>query len=44
MYQFLLNCWVYGKVTEAQLNNYAAKGFITQQEANQIIATPREQA
>lgn len=42
MYQFILNCWVYGKVNETQVNSYAQKGFISQKEAEQILATPQE--
>jgi hypothetical protein len=41
MYQFVLNMWVFGKVTESQVTSYASKGFITQQEAQQILATPQ---
>jgi hypothetical protein len=41
MYSFILNMWVFGKITETQVNSYAAKGFITQEEANQILATPK---
>lgn len=42
MYQFILNMWVFGKVTEAQVTSYGQKGFITEQEAAQILATPQE--
>lgn len=42
MYQFILNMWVFGKVTEEKINTYVQKGFITQEEANQILATPRQ--
>jgi hypothetical protein len=42
MYAFILNMWVFGKITELQVNSYAVKGFITQEEANQILATPQE--
>ncbi|WP_170169224.1 hypothetical protein [Mesobacillus subterraneus] len=42
MYQFVLNMWVFGKVTETQVNNYTTKGFITEQEAQQILATPQD--
>lgn len=41
MYQFLLNMWIMGKITEAQVQNAVTKGFITQQEADMIIATPK---
>jgi hypothetical protein len=42
MYQFILNCWVFHKITESQVTSYASKGFITEQEAQQILATPQE--
>jgi hypothetical protein len=42
MYQFILNMWVFRKVTEQQVRSYAQKGFITQQEADEILATPQE--
>jgi hypothetical protein len=42
MYAFILNMWVFGKISESQVNSYATKGFITQEEANQILATPQE--
>jgi hypothetical protein len=42
MYQFILNMWVFGKITEAQVTSYATKGFISELEASQILATPRE--
>lgn len=42
MYQFLLNMWIFKKVSEQQINNYVGKGFITRKEADQILATPQE--
>lgn len=41
MYQFVLNMWVFGKVSETQVNSYAVKGFISAEEAQQILATPQ---
>lgn len=41
MYQFILNMWVFRKVSEEQVRSYATKGFITQAEAEQILATPQ---
>ncbi|WP_176222236.1 hypothetical protein [Tuberibacillus sp. Marseille-P3662] len=43
MYDFLLRMWVQRRVTETQLQNYADYGFITQEQADSIIATPQEQ-
>ena len=42
MYAFILNMWVFGKITEEQVNNYVTKKFITRAEADQILATPQE--
>jgi hypothetical protein len=42
MYQFVLNMWVWKRVTEENVNYYATRGFITTQEAQQILATPQE--
>lgn len=41
MYQFLLNMWIRGKVTESQINNYTDKEFITKEDAQFILATPQ---
>ena len=41
MYQFLLNMWIMRKVDEAYLQNQVAKGRITQEQYNMIIATPQ---
>lgn len=40
LYQFILNQWVMGK-DEAYINAEVAKGYITQDEANTILATPK---
>jgi len=41
MYQFLLNMWIMKKVDEAYLRVQVAKGRITQQEYDMIVATPQ---
>lgn len=41
MYAFILSMWVAGKITEAKVNSYIPKGFISEAEANLIIATPQ---
>jgi hypothetical protein len=41
MYSFILSMYVAGKITEAKVREYQAKGFITEDEANLIIATPK---
>ena len=40
MYQFILNMWIMGKVDEAKVQSYVPR-FITQQEADMILATPQ---
>jgi uncharacterized XkdX family phage protein len=40
-YSFILNMWVMGRYTEVQVQNAVTKGYITQTEADAIIATPR---
>lgn len=44
MYQFILNMWIWRRVTEENIRSYTTKGFITDQEATQILATPQEEA
>lgn len=39
-YGFLLNMWVFGKLDEEGLSAYVPK-FITEEEKNQIMATPK---
>jgi len=41
MYQFLLNMWVMKRIDEAYLQVQLAKGRITQQEYDMIVATPQ---
>lgn len=41
MYSFILSMWVAGKITETQVNGYVTKGYITQSEAELILATPQ---
>lgn len=41
MYNFLLNMWIMKKVDEVYLQKRAAKGQITQEEYEMIIATPQ---
>ena len=42
-YDFLLNMWIMGRITEQQIQKAFTKGYITQEEANQILATPKAQ-
>lgn len=42
MYQFILNMWTFGNITEQQVNSYVTKGFIDQKQAEQILATPKD--
>lgn len=41
MYQFLLNMWMLNKIDERKLQTYVPK-YITQEQANNIMATPRK--
>lgn len=41
MYAFILNCWVMRKIDEAKVLSYVVKGYITQAEADIILATPQ---
>lgn len=40
-YDFLLNQWVLGNVTEEQINSAVTMGYITQTKADTILATPQ---
>lgn len=41
LYNYFLYCWINGTITEEQLQQAVAKGYITQDEYYQIISTPR---
>lgn len=40
-FDFLLNQWILGKLTEQQVQNAVTKGYITQEQAEEILNTPR---
>ena len=40
MYTFILNMWIMGRVTTTQVAAYVTRGYITQAEADMILATP----
>ena len=40
LYPFILNMWVMGK-DETYVNNALAKGYITEEERDMILATPQ---
>lgn len=43
MYQFILNCWVMDKIkNESDIHNFVSKGFITEEEAELILATSKK--
>jgi hypothetical protein len=42
MYTFILNMWIVRRIDETKISSYVSKGFITQQEANMILATPQQ--
>lgn len=41
MYQMLLNLWISGKATVVTIENAVAKGWISQAQADLILATPQ---
>jgi hypothetical protein len=41
MYNFILNMWIMRKINEAKVAEYVDKGYITQVEADIILATPQ---
>lgn len=41
MYEFLLNMWVMHRITAAQVQNAVTKNYLTQKEADMILATPQ---
>lgn len=42
-YNFLLNMWMMNRLTELQIQNAVTKGYITQAESDEIIATSKSQ-
>ena len=38
MYIFILNCWKLGKVTEEEIQAFVEKGFISSDQASQILS------
>jgi hypothetical protein len=41
MYGFILNMWVMKRIEETHVQAYVTKGYITQEEAEMILATPQ---
>lgn len=41
MYSFILNMWIMKRITEEHVQACVVKGFITQEQANMILATPQ---
>lgn len=41
MYGFILNMWIMNRINETKVQSYIPKGYITQEEANIILATPQ---
>lgn len=41
MYAFILNMWIMRKIDTVKVQEYVTKGYITQAEANIILATPQ---
>ena len=42
MYHFILNCWKFKKIAAADVEAFAAKGFLTENEAQKITSEPRQ--
>lgn len=40
-FNYFLMCWMWGTVTEAQLSQAVTKGWITDDQRQAIIATPK---
>lgn len=38
MYKFILNCWKLNKISEDDIRAFIDKGFITEAEAEEILA------
>lgn len=43
MYNFILNMWIMKKIDGTKVQSYVTKGYISQDEANMILATPQVQ-
>lgn len=41
MYQLLLNLWIMKMINKVRIQNAVTKGYISQNEANIILATPQ---
>lgn len=41
MYNFILNCWKLGKVTEDDVQAFVGKGYITKEQTAEILAAPK---
>ena len=41
VYNFILNCWKLGKITKNDVESFSIKGFITEDEAKEILAVPK---
>lgn len=41
VYNFILNCWKLQKITAEDVDGFAAKGYITEAQAQEILAVPQ---
>lgn len=41
MYQFILNMWIMRRVDEEDIAYFVTKKYITQEQADKILASPR---
>ena len=41
MYRFIFNCWKMSKITETDVQEFVGKGYITKEQAAEILAAPK---
>ncbi|MFA7030539.1 MAG: hypothetical protein WC179_09710, partial [Candidatus Cloacimonadaceae bacterium] len=41
MYKFVYNMWIMKRITDEQVQAYADKGILTQEEVDAILSTPQ---
>lgn len=41
MYNFIANCWKMGKISQNQLEVFVTKGFLTEEEKNEVLNIPQ---
>jgi hypothetical protein len=41
MYEFIYNMWIMKRIDSNKVDQYVTKGYITQEQADAILATPQ---